>query len=404
MQHARHVKAQAVAQLQFQGFGNAVFDAQTIQLLSLPRTRNDRVVLRLIGAERHVEFAVHQTLGTLFGVAVGGDGVAIDRHQACANHGVPIGLAHACVVQGLQKRLGLIGLNVDDKTVGRIHRRGIAPAADEVSAQQHQQGQGQQAHRQRAHLHHGVDRTCADLSRGQHQPRRRTALHHAAAQHLHGQPGHARKQQHGARKATHHHETEFQITADCDQQHGKTGEPQGPHAERGGFEFTHIAAHHAQRRHAGQLQHRRQTKRQQQSEARAQAIHHRPHAGRRQGGVHQTFEQSHKHQVHGIAQGQTQGAGKGADPHKFGGVRQGNVALTQAQHAQHGAVVQMACGKGASRECHGHRAEQRRKQSHQVQELARTVQGLAHLGAACFERLHTHTAHFWFFALGFGPR
>ena len=76
-------------------------------------------------------------------------------------------------LSSLLEGIRLLGHHVDDKAVGRVGRRGLAPAADQVGAQQHQQHQRQQADRQRADLHHGVGRARRDLPRGQHQPARR---------------------------------------------------------------------------------------------------------------------------------------------------------------------------------------------------------------------------------------
>ena len=70
--------------------------------------------------------------------------------------------------------------------------------------------------------------------------------------------------------------------------------------------------------------------------------------------------------MHRVAQRHAQAAGKQADQRKFPGVGRGNGALAQAQHAQHGAVVQVLGGKGARRQGHGHGAQQRGQQRHQA--------------------------------------
>ena len=64
-----------------------------------------------------------------------------------------------------------------------------------------------------------------------------------------------------------------------------------------------------------------------------------------------------------------------------------------AQHAQHGAVVQVAGCKAARGQGHGHGAEQGGQQGHEIQKLFCTVERAAHLGAAAFKRLHAHAAH-----------
>ena len=67
-------------------------------------------------------------------------------------------------------------------------------------------------------------------------------------------------------------------------------------------------------------------------------------------------------------------------------------ALRQAQHAQHGAVVEVALREVARGDAHRHRRQQRRQQRHQVEELLGAVQRLAHLGPAALQRLDAHAA------------
>ncbi len=107
--------------------------------------------------------------------------------------------------------------------------------------------------------------------------------------------------------------------------------------------------------------------------------------------------------VHAKANRHAQRAGKQADQRKLERVAHGDGALALAQHAQHGAVVQMAGRKAARGQRHGHGAEQRGQQRHQVQELLGPVQRLAHLGPARFKRLHTHAAHGVLLELRVGP-
>ena len=81
--------------------------------------------------------------------------------------------------------------------------------------------------------------------------------------------------------------------------------------------------------------------------------------------------------MHAIAQCHAQAAGKQAHQRKFPGVGRGNGALAQAQHAQHGAVVQVLGGKSARRQGHGHGAEQGGQERHQAQKLLGPLQRLA---------------------------
>jgi hypothetical protein len=275
-------KRSAVAELEVQRLGDALLDADRAGLAVGPAPGDHLVVRGAGGRVRQVELAVHQALGAVIGEVVRRDGAPVHRHQAPADHGVPVVLAHARLAQRLLEGVGLLGHDVDDEAVGRIGRCGAAPAGDQVGAQQHQQHQRQQPHGQRADLHHGVARAGGDLARGQHQPARRGGLVDTGAQQLDGQPAQRRKQRHGARKAAHGDQAQGQVGADGQQQRGKACHAQPQHRQRGRLQATEIAPDHAQRRHLGQLQHRRQAEGHQQCESDAQAERGRPQAGRGQ--------------------------------------------------------------------------------------------------------------------------
>ncbi len=96
--------------------------------------------------------------------------------------------------------------------------------------------------------------------------------------------------------------------------------------------------------------------------------------------------------VHRKAEGHAQCAGEKAHQSELQRVGAGNSTLAQAQHTQHGAVVQMAGGKRTRGQGHGHGAKQRGQQGHQAQKLLGALQRLAHLGAATLQRLQAHAA------------
>ena len=223
-----------------------------------------------------IELAVNQPLGAVISKIVGRDILAVDGHQPAANHRKPVEFFHAAVLQRLLERLALLGLHVDDEAVGRVSRRCLAPAADEVGTQQHQQHQRQQADGQGAGLHHGVGGTRRQLPRRQHQPARRGRLVDAGAQHLHGDEARGGEYQHRAGESAHGNQSELQVAAGGQQQRGKAENADAEHQKRRRLEVADIAANHAQRRHLGQLQDRRQAERQQQRQAHAHAEGHRP--------------------------------------------------------------------------------------------------------------------------------
>ena len=166
------VELHAVAQNQAQRFRQAVFHTDAACFFRLPAAATDLVVAWQLCTVAEVELTFDQALRTFVVVLVAGDGLAVDGDQAATNHRVPVELLHTCIFQVLLKRIALFGLNVDHKTVGRVRRCGLAPAADEVGAQQHEQHQGQQTDTQCRHLQHRKPRPRRNLPRGQNQPTR----------------------------------------------------------------------------------------------------------------------------------------------------------------------------------------------------------------------------------------
>ena len=348
---------------------------------------------RPLRAGRQIEFTVYQPLGALLRVVGRVDGAAIDGDQAATDHRVPVITLHARLGQGGLKRLRLFRLHVDDEAVRCVGRRGLAPAADQVGAQQDQQHQRQQTQRQGTGLHHGIDRPGRDLARGQPQPARRMLTRHHAANQPQGQPAATRKQQSSHGKAPHRDQAQLHIAAGQQERHRKAQQTQAHDAGRRRPQGPHIAANHTQRRHLRQLQHRRQAKGQQQGQAHAQAQGHRVSTGRRQGRVHQPGQHPDKHMVQQPAQQHAQSAGHQAGCDKFKGVADGQSALALPQHAQQSAAVQMPRSKGARRQGHRHGAQQGGQQRHQIQKFLGPVQRLAHFRATAFQRLHLHAAH-----------
>ena len=136
-------------------------------------------------------------------VVVGVDRLAVDRHQAAADHREPVVALHARRrASALRKASRLLGLHVDDEAVRRVRRRGLraswrsgrcaaAPAAPAPA--------GPTA--ERRDLQHREGRPRGDLARRQHQPARRARFGHRALQQPHRQPRQQREQRHRARRS-----------------------------------------------------------------------------------------------------------------------------------------------------------------------------------------------------------
>ena len=307
--HTANIKPQGVAELQVQRGGDAFFHTDGSCLLIGPTPGYHRVVLRLGGTVRQVELAVNHAFGAVVGKVVGRHRFAVHRHQPTPDHGEPVVVFHARLTQVFLESFALLRHDVDDKTVRRVGRCGLAPAADEVGAQQYEQHQREQPHRQCTHLHHSVGRARGNLARGQHQPARRSRFADAAPKQLDGQPAQRRKQQHRASEPAHRNQAQHHVAAGCQQQSGKPSHTNTQHRQRSGFEVTHVAPDHPQRWHLGQLQYRWQTKRKQQCQPHSQTKRHRPQAGGRQGGIDQPGQQQHKYIMHPVTNRHAQRAG-----------------------------------------------------------------------------------------------
>ena len=399
----RDVEAQAVAELEAEFFGQAVFHAQAVGLVGRPDARHHLVVGGLLGAVRQVEFALDQALPAVGGVLLGLHGGAVDRDQPAADHGKPVVALHTGGLEGLLERVGLLGLHVDDETIGRIGRRGVAPAGNEVGAQQHQQHQRQQADGHGTDLHHRVGWPRGQLARGQHQGARSGAFVHAGTQQAHRAVADEREHPHRDRKPSDRNTSEHQVAAGRQQQHGKARHTQAQHRQCGGLELAHVAADHAQRRHLSQLEHRREAEGEHERESHAQAQQRGPGADGRQGRFHQPRQQQHEHMVHGPAERHPQGTGGQANEQELVGVGARHGALRQTQHAQHGAVVQVVLGKPARCDGHGHGRQQRGEQGHEVEEFLGPRQRLLHFGPAAFERFESQPTHTGFVDFGLSP-
>ena len=278
------------------------------------------------------------------------------------------------------------------KRFGASLRRRLAPARDQVGAQQGEQHQREQADRERRDLQHGERRPGRDLPRRQHQPARRAGLGHRAAQQPEREPRQQREHADRAGEAADRDQAELEVARHREQQRREADRAGGEHRDRGRLERADVAPDHAQRRHLRQLQHRRQAEAEQQREADAGAEQRRPGARRRQRRVDQAGEEPDEDVVDREAERQADHARQQADQRELDEVLQGDRPLRQAEHAQHGAVVEMAAGEVARGDRHRDGRQQRRQQRDQVEELLGAVERLAHLRPAGGERLDAHAA------------
>ena len=400
---AAEVEAERVAELQAERLGQAFLDAQAALLVAGPASGGDLVVRRQRRAVAEVELAVDQALGARVGVVVGGDVLAVDRDQPAADHREPVVAADARGAQLGLEGLGLRRLDVDDEAVRRVLRRRLAPARDQVGAQQREQHQREQADGERRDLQHRERRPRRELACRQHQPARRARLGHRAAQDDEREPRQEREDADRAGEAADRDQAELEVARDREQQRREAERAGAEDRERCRLHRADVAPDDAQRRHARELEHRRQAEAEQQREADAGAEQRRPDARRRQHRLDQPGEQPDEDVVDGEAEDQAGDAGDEADQRELDQVLQRDRSLRQAEDAQHRAVVEVAAGEVARGDADRDRGEQRREQRDQVEELLGPVERLAHLGPAGGERLDPDAAQVLGLDLGLGP-
>jgi hypothetical protein len=244
---AAHVEAQGVAELQAERRRQALLDAEAARLVRRPLALRDGVVRRQLDAVAEVELAVDEAARPVVGELVGDDGLAVDRDEPAADHREPVVAGRRPRPPASAERLGLRRLDVDDEAVRRVLRRRLAPARDQVGAQQGEQHQREQADRERRDLEHGERRARRDLPRRQHEPARRArprAPSGAAAP----SASHDRSAntQDRAGEAADRDQAELQVARHREQQRGEADRAGGEHRDRRRLERADVAADHAQ--------------------------------------------------------------------------------------------------------------------------------------------------------------
>ena len=107
--------------------------------------------------------------------------------------------------------------------------------------------------------------------------------------------------------------------------------------------------------------------------------------------------------VKGVPREHAQHARREADHDELEGVGARHRALRQAEHAHHGAVVEVALREAARRDRDRHGGQQGRQQRDEVEEFFGARQRLLHLGPPAFERFEAQAAHLGLGDLCLGP-
>ena len=119
---------------------------------------------------------------------------------------------------------------------------------------------------------------------------------------------------------------------------------------------------------------------------------------------HQPRQQQHEDEVHREAERHAQRAGGQADHARTR--RRRLRAMVRWLWPSTRSIAQSSrwpAGEAARGQRHGHGAEQRREQRHQVEEFLGAVQRLPHLGPAALERFDAHAAHLGLLHFACGP-
>jgi colicin import membrane protein len=242
-----------------------------------------------------------------------------------------------------------------------------------------------------------------ELARRQDQPARCARIRDRAAQDDEREPRQQREHADRAGEAADRDQAELEIARHREQQRREADRAGAEDGERRRLHLADVAPDDAQRRHARELQHRRQAEAEQEREADAGAEQRRPEPGRRQHRLDQAGEEPDEDVVDGEAENEAGDARDQADQRELDEVLQRDRPLWQAEDAQHRAVVEMAAGEVARGDADRDRGEQRRQQGDQVEEFLGAVERLAHLGPACRERLDADAAQALRLDLALGP-
>ena len=260
-------------------------------------------------------------------MVLGLDGLAVHADEAPADHRKPVELAHAGRLQRAAEGLALFGLDVDDEAIRRIG--GVAARQLEMRSV-----------RSSTSRINASRPTLSALTWSTAKPAREATWRVAISSQRgtgsrgitrasvrHGQPRAQREDEHRGREAADGDATQLGIPRHGQQQQREAEHTGADHQPRDGIEVAQFAPEHAQRRHPGELQHRRQPEARHQRGAHPGAEQRGPDTGRRQVGLDDLLQQGDEAQVDAVAQAEADDAGDEPDEGELDHVRRGDRAL-----------------------------------------------------------------------------
>ena len=128
------VEPEHVAQLQPERLGQTFLDRGFRFTVVEPASGNDLILRWQTDHRRQVELALDQPFGAVVDIFVAAFQLVINLDQPAANHRIQGWINDAVGRQLTADTLGLVGLDIDDKLVGRIGRRGLTPGTDQIAA------------------------------------------------------------------------------------------------------------------------------------------------------------------------------------------------------------------------------------------------------------------------------
>src|SRR2546427_339713 len=101
----------------------------------------------------HIELALDLALRALLGIILCTHRLSVDGDQPRAHHGKGLQALYAVALEEFGQRLSLLGLDVDEKPVGRVGREPPAPSVEQIAADHGEEQDRGESHRNRDDLH-----------------------------------------------------------------------------------------------------------------------------------------------------------------------------------------------------------------------------------------------------------
>ncbi len=338
-----------------------------------------------------VELAIDQAAGSVRIELRQIDRLAVDLNQPAPHHGQQLGLPDPQRGEHVGDRVALVGLDVDEKTIGRIRRCRTLPAVEQIPAGHRQQHQRHQPDRQGCGL---CNRSPLPATPGCERHAQRgivAALTDQVTQwrqQTDRKPRNADENHCCSRKAQDRHPSQLAVSRKPQQQNRKRTQGQQRCNPGGDWRCAEVSSQHPQRRHTRKSCQGHRRKAQQQQQTGHCGLYPGQHRGCGQCEFERRSGELHQHQMPEPADRRTDQATSQTQPQHLEQQGTEESGLGDANSAHHRTAVQMALGKSTSSHRNRHGSNQCSEQGHQCEKLLSAIQRGSQLGPAVIQRLH----------------